>query len=104
MLFFPTLNLPSERIRCEDPEGQKENPVACLCVRFRGTLVETTDQQELSSEDALCYEEKTPRIYFRDRLQCFKWNWFTVVMATGGIADVIYSSRDSSIKRNLTGW
>jgi hypothetical protein len=39
-------------------------------------------------------EEKKPRtVGFRDRVGCYTWTWFTMNMATGGIANVLHSSR-----------
>ncbi|KAI0539383.1 voltage-dependent anion channel-domain-containing protein [Xylaria digitata] len=31
------------------------------------------------------------KISIRDRICCFQWTWFTMTMATGGIANVLYS-------------
>ncbi|KAK3344076.1 voltage-dependent anion channel [Lasiosphaeria hispida] len=31
------------------------------------------------------------KISIRDRIGCFRWTWFTMTMATGGIANVLYS-------------
>ena len=35
--------------------------------------------------------------YLRDRVGCFTWNWFTMTMATGGIANVLFSSTGTQL-------
>jgi hypothetical protein len=37
-------------------------------------------------------EDRIRRAGFRDRIGCYTWTWFTMTMATGGIANVLHSS------------
>lgn len=41
--------------------------------------------------------ERTNRVGFRDRIGCYTWTWFTMTMATGGVANVLHSSNGSRI-------
>jgi hypothetical protein len=45
------------------------------------------ENQQLEAE-----EEKLRIVGFRDRIGCYTWRWFTMTMATGGIANVLHSS------------
>ena len=31
------------------------------------------------------------KVSLRDRIGCFQWTWFTMTMATGGIANVLFT-------------
>lgn len=62
-------HLPTERSWVEDREAQKTHGI--------GRRARSKDSVSILS--------------IPERLQYFKWNWFTVVMATGGIADSIHS-------------
>ena len=44
------------------------------------------DQQPDTEETAVA------KVSIRDRIGCVTWTWFTLTMATGGIANVLYSS------------
>lgn len=43
--------------------------------------------QQPDTEDAA-----VAKVSIRDRIGCVTWTWFTLTMATGGIANVLYSS------------
>lgn len=45
------------------------------------------------SDDLEKYKEdkEEPTLGFKERVRHFMWTWFTMTMATGGIANVLYS-------------
>lgn len=56
----------------------------------RGSQTNTIDEGgETQQSEA---GEKSTRVGFRDRIGCYTWTWFTMNMATGGIANVLHSS------------
>lgn len=55
------------------------------------------DSVELKEHVSGC---KSENVTWKDRLQLFTWNWFTMVMATGGIANAINSSKSKLPENN----
>jgi hypothetical protein len=54
-------------------------------------LRDDTSMTELGQQSD---EEGTKKKYgIRDRIGCFTWTWFTMTMATGGIANVLHTSK-----------
>jgi hypothetical protein len=51
------------------------------------------EQVDLESGDASAQRH----IGIRDRVGCLTWTWFTLTMATGGIANVLHSSKELNI-------
>lgn len=46
--------------------------------------------------------EQNPSLTFRQRVKHWTWPWFTLTMATGGIASVIYNGKLLSLVRRGT--
>lgn len=51
------------------------------------------------SERGAVEEVETKKLGFRDRVGCYTWTWFTMNMATGGIANVLHSSNRPGCER-----
>ncbi|EDU51466.1 TehA Tellurite resistance protein [Pyrenophora tritici-repentis] len=65
---------------------QPRNPRALTAVASRGS----TKRSAYDSQDADAYE-KRKKLSFKERIRHFTWTWFCLTMATGGIANVLYS-------------
>ncbi|CZR59436.1 related to C4-dicarboxylate transport protein mae1 [Phialocephala subalpina] len=71
----------SEDARVEDTDVEIKDTIAAE------DNMEAACQEEQRKEDA-----PTRRtVGFRDRVGCYTWTWFTMTMATGGIANVLHS-------------
>ena len=55
---------------------------------------ELQNEEESAEESAV---EEPRMVGFRDRIGCYTWTWFTMTMATGGIANVLHSSMYQSV-------
>ena len=76
---------------------RRRNPRSPSCDSGEDTGVEdTTETQNTSPANKVDLENgNIPAqkiIGYRDRVGCFTWTWFTLTMATGGIASVLNSS------------
>ncbi|KAI1330766.1 voltage-dependent anion channel-domain-containing protein [Xylariaceae sp. FL0255] len=49
------------------------------------------NSESLARMISLARKESRGKIGIRDRICCYQWTWFTMTMATGGIANVLYS-------------
>ncbi|KAG9228921.1 voltage-dependent anion channel-domain-containing protein [Amylocarpus encephaloides] len=50
-----------------------------------------TSMQDGEREEPVDEEGGKKKIGFRDRISCYTWTWFTLTMATGGIANVLHT-------------
>ena len=86
---------PSERSWAEDQEAQRKETGAERRVHFKGAVLDSLSRSAPKKKTSGTNDDDDDAVQlnvsFLERLQYFKWNWFTVVMATGGMADVIYS-------------
>lgn len=65
---------------------------------------EDTMNEDSDANQQLEPDQKTPRaVGLRDRVGCYTWTWFTMTMATGGIANVLHSSRIPHIYPQSSG-
>ena len=52
------------------------------------------DDSSLTEKGQQSDEEGSKRRYgLRDRISCYTWTWFTMTMATGGVANVLHASK-----------
>ncbi len=55
------------------------------------------DRNDVSRSDSDLVREEdrdSKQVGIRDRVGCYTWTWFTITMATGGIANVLHSSNE----------
>jgi hypothetical protein len=87
--------LPSAPSWAEDQEAQRKERHAERRVWFKWRVSNDLSRRALKKKTSGTDDDEEEavqlRISFLERLRYFKWNWFTVVMATGGVADAIYS-------------
>ncbi|KAB5582491.1 hypothetical protein GE09DRAFT_269487 [Coniochaeta sp. 2T2.1] len=57
---------------------------------------EPEHQSHASLNDLVLGARKMKNVGIRDRVACVQWTWFTMTMATGGIANVLASSMSAS--------
>jgi len=55
-----------------------------------------------ADDDRDCEVDKKTEIGFRGRIRHFTWTWFTMTMATGGIANVLYTGELNKFPRPLS--
>lgn len=57
-----------------------------------GSGLPGTSQPNLSSIDMVVEKRPIPhKVRFKDRVKLYQWTWFTMTMATGGIANLLHS-------------
>lgn len=77
--------------------GRNERSVDCDSGEETGVddTAETQDSSPVKEQTKEQENEDTPtqsKVGIRDRVGCLTWTWFTLTMATGGIANVLHSS------------
>jgi hypothetical protein len=72
------------RARCANRSGE-----AFVGVQSPETLDHVGGDNIESGRD---HDTEVRKVGFRDRVGCYTWTWFTMTMATGGIANVLHSS------------
>ena len=55
--------------------------------------VHLNEKREFDRQKSDDEEVEQSKVGFRVRIGCFTWTWFTMTMATGGIANVLHSSK-----------
>lgn len=59
------------------------------------------DREKELREEGESGEDGKVKLGFRGRIQHFTWTWFTMTMATGGIANVLYTGMFHSISNRV---
>ncbi|KAE8448927.1 hypothetical protein EG329_008723 [Mollisiaceae sp. DMI_Dod_QoI] len=77
----------TEGKRRRNPFGDSSEDTAAGDTIEKQNTPELGNDEEQQSEDA----PVDRRVGIRDRIGCFTWTWFTMTMATGGIANVLHS-------------
>jgi hypothetical protein len=87
--FRNGIRVAGERRRARFAGGTGEASVVVESPEIRAHV--GRDHVESKKEE----DRETKKVGFRDRVGCYTWTWFTMTMATGGIANVLHSSKKS---------
>jgi hypothetical protein len=86
----------------ESPNQERGNPFDSLHLRLEKTvneshpngIAEKSTGEENDGDNGVgedSEEKAKENLSFRERIRHFTWTWFTMTMATGGIANVLYT-------------
>lgn len=97
-IFFGDLNTPNNRAGERRRNGFTEDSEE-TAVEGTSTDVELTPGRNNSGDEENGTKSDAPKVLakvgIRDRIGCYTWTWFTMTMATGGMANVLHSSKIS---------
>lgn len=97
-----------ERLFIREPHRMQSSPAALPQHRPNASSTGFVEREDPSPPHAslndLVLKAKNMRsVGIRDRIACFRWTWFTMTMATGGVANVFASIPSHARWLNVIG-